>query len=80
MGDFSGNARVTNISRNKTIGMVRAYFYYSENCKYSRADIEIKKENYSYIELYLGPGEKKDVKFYAPENSNCFKISAKSFN
>ena len=73
----SGQVTVTNLTKSKTIRMVRIYFFYSNNCRDS--DIEVQKDNFSYKEIKVGPGQKKNYNFFITgEKPNCAMFSVRS--
>ena len=66
----NGQVTVTNLTKSKTIRMVRIYFFYSNKCRDS--DIVVQKDNYSYKEINVGPGQKKNYYFFITgEEPNC---------
>ena len=71
----NGEVTVTNKSIEKTMVMLRIYYYYSDSCVSS--DLKIKKENYNYKDVKVGPGQKKTYYFPKDDNANCYYYSVK---
>ena len=67
---IGGKVTLTNKSKEKTIVMLRMYYFYSDDCPNS--DLKIKKENYSYKNVRVGPGQSNTYTFFDGNNTNCF--------
>ena len=66
---------LTNKSIEKTMVMLRVYYYHSDGpCD---SDLKIKKEGYNYRDVKVGPGQKKTYYFFKGNNAPCFKYSVK---
>tara|TARA_B100000123_G_C25723476_1_gene425704 strand:- start:757 stop:1236 length:480 start_codon:yes stop_codon:yes gene_type:complete len=71
----NGEITLTNKSIEKTMVMLRVYYYHSDGpCD---SDLKIKKEGYNYRDVKVGPGQKKTYYFFKGNNAPCFKYSVK---
>ena len=73
-----GKVTLTNKSKEKTMVMLRVYYFYSDDCG-ANSEIVVTKDLYSYKKVRVGPGQIKNYTFFDFDNTNCVR-SAVKFN
>tara|TARA_A100001015_G_scaffold298620_1_gene381601 strand:+ start:483 stop:986 length:504 start_codon:yes stop_codon:yes gene_type:complete len=68
--------RVINKTRDKKIKMIRAYFFYENDCE-GDGTLSLKRSDYDYQLTSLGPGQSDDFYFYPKGEWNCYYFSAR---